>query len=333
MIDTDLSQQLHSLAATVNEPIDLVALHRRISVQSRRRSAVKVGFAGAGVAAVVGGLFVVREDRSGPAGGGLAAASSVASTATEATATALPDCAVVLAGLKAANSTAAAVVPKGVTTDPSVDSDLPEANFKGVVTILTFEGSRITFSADDPDIPPPTSDVATVDAATLWMDGATHLDTAPTLQVGQHLGLATAVGSDGVDRVIFVDVGSVSVEANVADTKLDDDQVVPADSTTVDASGAPVRIVLPGPSLPPGPTEKARATVIGVDAASINVTIVDASGQERTVAIDLASTQFYAGDTQCVPGALAVGTELGVAYHFDDAGAIVSDAVMVMPSA
>jgi hypothetical protein len=34
-----------------------------------------------------------------------------------------------------------------------------------------------------------------------------------------------------------------------------------------------------------------------------------------------------------VPGALAVGTELGVAYHFDDAGAVVSDAVKLMPSA
>ena len=151
MIDNGLSQQLHSLAATVNEPVDLFALHRRISVQSRRRAAVKVGFAGAGVAAVVGGLFVVRDERSGPAGGGLAAASSVASTATQATTTtASPDCAVVLAGLEAANSTAAAVVPKAITTDPSPASDLPEAGFKGIVTILTTAGSQITFSNDDP---------------------------------------------------------------------------------------------------------------------------------------------------------------------------------------
>jgi hypothetical protein len=310
MIDTDLSQQLHSLAATVNEPIDLVALHRRISVQSRRRAAVKVGFAGAGVAAVVGGLFVVRDDRSGPAGGGLAASSSVASAATKATTAASPDCAVVLAGLQTANSTAAAIVPKGITTDPSPAGDSPEANFKGVVTILTTDGSHITFSTDDPEATPPTSGVAIVDGATLWMDGATHLDTAPTIQVGQHLGLATAAGADGVDRVIFVDIGSISVEAKVA-----------------------VRIVLPGPSLSPGPTEKSRGTVVGADATSISVTVVDASGQERTLAVDLASTPFYAGDTQCVPGALVVGAEIGVAYHFDDAGAVVSDAVMLIPSA
>ena len=333
MIDTDLSQQLHSLAATVNEPIDLVALRRRISVQSRRRAAVKVGFAGAGVAAVVGGLFVVRDDRSGPAGGGLAAASSVASTASQATTTASPDCAVVLAALQAANSTAAAIVPKVVTTDPSANSDLPEANFKGVVTILTIDGSQITFSSDDPEATPPTSGVAIVDATTLWMDGATQLDTASTLQVGQHLGLATAAGSDGVDRVIFIDVGSVSVEANVADTKPADNKVQPANSTTVDASGTPVKIVLPGASLSPGPTEKSRGTVVGADATSISATVVDATGQERTFAIDLASTLFYAGDTQCVPGSLAVGAEIGVAYHFDDAGAVVSDAVMLMPSA
>jgi hypothetical protein len=333
MIDTDLSQQLHSLAATVNEPIDLVALHRRISVQSRRRAAVKVGFAGAGVAAVVGGLFVVREDRSGPASGGLAAASSVASTATQATTTASPDCAVVVAGLQAANSTAAAIVPKGVTNDPSTNNDLPEANFKGVVTILTVDGSQITFSSDDPKVTLPTSGVAIVDATTLWMDGATHLDTAPSLQVGQHLGLATSAGSDGVDRVIFVDIGSVSVDAKVADAKPDDNKLEPAKPTTVDASGASVQIDLPGDSLPPGPTEKSRGTVVGTEATSISVTVVDATGVERTVAVDLASTPFYAGDTQCVPGALAVGAEVGVAFHFDEAGAVVGDAVILLPSA
>ena len=334
MIDTDLSQQLHSLAATVNEPIDLVALHRRISVQSRRRAAVRVGFAGAGVAAVVGGLFVVRDERSGPAGGGLAASSSVASTATQEPTTASPDCAVVLAELKTANSRAAAQAPKSVTTDPSTNSDLPEANFKGLVTILTIDGPQITFSSDEP-LAPPTSGVAVVDATTLWMDNATPLDAAQTLQVGQHVGLATAAGSDGVDRVIFIDVGSVSVEANVADTKPDDDKVEPANSTTVDASGAPAQIILPGASLPTGPTEKSRGTVVGSDASSISVTVVDATGQERTFAIDRASTTFYAGDTQCVPGAdaLAVGAEIGVAFHFDNAGAVVSDAVMVMPSA
>ena len=118
----------------------------------------------------------------------------------------------------------------------------------------------------------------------------------------------------------------VSVAPKVADTK-------PADSTTVDASGAPAKTALPGPSLPAGPTEKSRGTVVGVDATSISVTVVDAAGQERTIAIDLASTLFYAGDTQCMPGALAVGSEVGVAYHFDDAGAVVSDAVMLIPSA
>jgi hypothetical protein len=326
MIDTDLSQQLHSLAATVDEPIDLVALHRRISVQRRRRAAVKVGFAGAGVAAVVGGLFVVGHDGSGPAGGGLAASSTAASDAAQPT-TALPDCAVVLAGIQTANSTAAAVVPKGPAIDPSPAGDSPEANFKGAVTILTTDGSQITFSADDPGAPP-TSGVAVVDEATRWMDGATQLDAAPTVQVGQHVGLATAAGTDGVDRVIFLDIGPISVEA---DTKPADSKVVPADSTGVDPSGAAAKVVLPGPALPPGPTEKARGTVVGADATSISVTVADASGQEKTFAVDLASTPFYAGDTQCAPGALAVGAEVGVAYHFDDAGAVVGDAVMLIP--
>jgi hypothetical protein len=147
------------------------------------------------------------------------------------------------------------------------------------------------------------------------MDGTTHLDAAPTIQVGQHLGLATAAGADGVDRVIFVDIGSISVDTKMADP-----------------SEAPVQTVLPGPSLPPGPTEKSRGTVVGADATSISVTVVDSTGQERTFAVDVASTPFYAGDTQCVPDPLAVGAEVGVAYHYDAVGAVVSDAVMLIPS-
>ena len=237
-----------------------------------------------------------------------------------------------LAELQTANATAAVKPPKDVTTDPSANSDLPEANFKGGVTILTIDGSQITFSSDDPT--PPTSGVAIVDATTLWMDGATQLDTPPTLQVGQHLGLATAAGSDGVDRVIFVDIGSVTVDAAVDDTKLGDNKMEPANSTTVDASGVPdAKIVVPGASVQPGPTDKTRGTVVDSDATSISVTIIDATGQEQTVPVDLASTVFYAGDTQCVPNALPVGSEVGVAYHLDEAGAVVSDAVMLIPSA
>ncbi|MEY2522931.1 MAG: hypothetical protein QOJ66_1496, partial [Ilumatobacteraceae bacterium] len=100
MIDHDLSNELNALAATLDEPFDIAALHRRIAVQSRRRAAVKVGFAGAGVVAVVGGLVMVQE-RPGPAQSGLAAASSLASSP----AAALPDCDAVLAALRPAKST------------------------------------------------------------------------------------------------------------------------------------------------------------------------------------------------------------------------------------
>ena len=36
MPDDDLSRELHSLVETVDEPIDLQALHRRMSVHGRR---------------------------------------------------------------------------------------------------------------------------------------------------------------------------------------------------------------------------------------------------------------------------------------------------------
>jgi len=303
----------------VNEPVDLVALHRRIAVQSRRRTAVKVGLTGAGVAAVVGGLFVIRDERSGPTGEGLAAASSIASTATQPTTTALPDCAVVLAGMQAANPTEAAIAAKDAVAakDLSADtssreSDLPEANFKGIVPILTIDGSQITFSPVDPKDSPPTSGVAIIDGDTRWMDGSTQLGVEPTIEVGQQVGLATAADSSGVDRAIFIDISTV--EDKDAESKPDKS------------------IDLPGPSLPPGPTGKARGTVIASDATSVTVTIADTSGQDTTITIDLAGTPFYAGDTTCDPGALAVGTVLGVAYHLGSDGAVVTDAAMVLPA-
>ena len=307
MIDHDLSHQLHSLAATVDEPVDLAALRRRISIHGRRRAVAKAGFAGAGVAAVVGGLLVVRE-RPTPAESMLPAASPVASSAAQVEPTAaLPDCAVVLAGLRAAQTTPDTAPPKEVRTDTSAAADF---GFKGIVTIVAIDGPQLTFRNDDPNIAPPTG-VATLDAATVWMDGPTQLDSPPTLQVGQQLGLATAVAADGVNHVLFIDV---SASAGVGENSAPDK-----------------KIVEPGITLPPGPTAKSRGTITAVDAASITATLDDVSGQARTVAIDLATTTFYAGNTLCTPGSPTVGEQIGVAYHFDDAGNVVSDAVLLLP--
>ena len=328
MIDYDLSHQLHSLAATVDEPFDLAALHRRISVQSRRRSVVKVGFAGAGVAAVVGGLFVIREERPGPAANGL----PVASSASQVEPTTLPGCDVVLAGLRA-KSTQDTVAPKDNPTDTSAFAgDVPRVDFKGIVTILTIDGPQLTFRSDEPKVAPPTGGAASLDAATVWVDGPTNLDTPPTLHVGEQLGLATTPASDGVHHVVFIDVGASAVvdEKPAPGKKL----TTPAGSSTAtsDPSATPdTNIVVPGATLSPGPTEKSLGTITTVDAASITVTLDDRSGQTRTFAIDLANTPFLAGDTSCVPGSLTVGTALGVAYHFDDAGNVVSDSVLLIP--
>ena len=325
MIDQDLSNELHSLAATVSEPFDLAALHRRIAVQSRRRAAVKVGFAGAGVAAVVGGLFVVQE-RPGPAESGLAAASSLASSPPSA----LPDCDAVLAALRPAKSTPDSGVPKDATTDPSASAgDVQGRGFKGIVTILTVDGPRLTFHVDEPNNATPTEADGTIDAETEWVDGQTHLDSPPTLQVGEQLGLATKPDSDGVDHVLIIDVSArASVDeqpANEPDKKL-------ATAEKADPSAeVNATVELPGPSLPPGPTEKSMGTIATVDASSITVTLTDQSGQTRTFAIDLATTPVYAGDSVCVPGPLTVGQQIGVAYHFDDAGNVISDAAMLMP--
>lgn len=331
MIDHDLSHQLHSLAATVDEPFDLAALHRRISVHSRRRAAVKVGFAGAGVAVVVGGLFVVREERPGPVDIELPATSPLATSTSQVEPTTLPDCAVVLAGLQAAKTTPDTVVVNDIPTDTSASAgDEPGSGFKGTVTILAIDGPRLTFRSDEPNTP--TSGTGTLDAATVWFDGSTQLDSPPTLQVGEHVGLGKRLASDGLDHVVFVDV---SESAGVDGMPAPDKRLSTTAGSSTAVSDPPAtpdtKIVVPGPTLPPGPTEKSVGTITGTDATSINVTLDDRSGQATTFAIDLASTPFYAGDTRCVPGSLTVGTTLGVAYHFDDAGSVISDDVMLMP--
>jgi hypothetical protein len=303
MIDHDLSDQLHSLAATVDEQFDLAALHRRISMHSRRRAVVKVGFAGAGVAALVGGLFVVREKR--PAESGLAASP----TTSQVEPTALPACDVVLAGLRATAAKPDDAAAKEIPPDTSASGgDEATGGFKGIVTILSIDGPQLTFRTDEPKVVPATTSVATVDAATVWVDGTTQLDAPPTLHVGEQLGLASKPASDGVDQVVFIDVGATSA-----------------------ASQPDAKTAVPGPTLPPGPTAKSRATITAVDGTSITVSLDDTSAPTKTAEIDVASTMFYAGDTACAPGSLTVGTALGVAYHLGDTGDVIADTVMLIP--
>jgi hypothetical protein len=178
----------------------------------------------------------------------------------------------------------------------------------------------------------PTKGVGTVDAETEWVDGQTPLDSPPTLQVGEQLGLATRPDSDGVDHVDFIDVSatassSVDVDENPA-TAVDKKLKAAAES---DPSATTDSTVVAGAILPPGPTEKSLGTITTVDASSITVNLDDQSGQARTVVVDLATTPFYAGDSVCVPGSLAVGEQVGVAFHFDDAGNLISDAAMLVP--
>ena len=197
------------------------------------------------------------------------------------------------------------------------------------MTIVAVDGPRVTFRNDEPEATPPTSGVGTLDAATIWVDGGTRLTSPPALQVGQQLGLATTQDSAGVDHIAFIDLS-----ARGGDKPLDKTAAPPAgDSTgpTDRSAKADEQGAVPGPQLKPGPTDKSMATITAVDATSITVMLDDAAEPARTFAIDLATTPFYAGDAPCVPGALTVGQAIGVAYHFDDAGALVSDVALLVP--
>ena len=343
MIDHDISHQLHSLAATVDERLDLTALHRRITLHNRRRASVRVGFAGAGVAAVVGGLFVVTNERSAPSQGGFASAPveptavpSESAPAIEDPST-LPGCATVLADV-AAQPTSGSEVPK-IPDNPASAEELSVRGYKGIVTITAVEGPQLSFDVIEPTV---STGAGVVDDATEWVDGETPLATPPTLEVGQQLGLATEPDADGVDHVIFADVSAVpDGEPNGDDKPLvagatmsaaESEKAAAVDAAGPDADKTPAGATEgPNVSVPGEPTEKTSATITAADATTLTASLEDRLGQPVTVTIDIATTPFYADGTVCTPGVLAVGDEIGVAYHLGDGGIIVADAVMLLP--
>jgi hypothetical protein len=306
MIDPAVSDRLHDLAASVDPSFDLAGLHRRIASRARRRHAVKVGVASAGVAAMVGGLVAVREHGPGPSISGPARAAGEP--------TLLEGCDVVLARVRAAIPTPLEEAVKPIEAEATTtDGAFDERGFKGIVTVLSVDGTQLTFRADDADPAAVTSGAAVVDAATSWVDGGVALAAPPTLDVGEQIGLATIPGADGIERVLLVDIGPSAPQVNDPSA---------ASKTPPDA---------PAPDVAPGATGKSMATVSNVDPASVTVTLTDESAPTVPVTIDVAETPFYAGNTQCTPGPMALGTPLGVGYHVGDAGQVIADIVILMP--
>ncbi len=308
MIDTDLSHRLHELAASVDPRFDAVGLRRRIASRARRRQAVKVGVAGAGVAAMVGGLVAVREHGPG-ASNGVAAAGPASGSGDP---IALEACDVVLTHVRAAIPTPDVAATKPVDPNPTADErGFDERGFKGMVTLLSVDGTQVTFRVDDADPAAVTSGAAVLEPTTSWVDAGVPLVAPPALAVGESIGLATTPGADGVDHVLLVDIGAPAPPVDEPESK------TPPDS--------------PDPDVAPAAVGKSMATVSSVDPTSITVALTDESAPTSPVTIDPAATPFYAGNTQCAPGALTVGTQLGVGYHIGDAGQVVADIVILMP--
>ena len=340
MTDLDLSHQLHSLAATVVEPLDLGALHRRITFDHRRRAVAKVGVAGAGVAALVGGLVVVRDQRTGTPTSGAAVTPSGPVDSTAPAPATLPDCDAALADLRATLPPGAQDVGPSSDGSASPTADDIELGFKGFATILAIDGSTLTFAGDDSgdDSGDGTGDgtsasfTAVLDSTSLWVDNGTTLDVAPTLQVGQHVVIATTAVAGAADHVVFVDVGTPPLvdvtapddpkigEPGIGGYSTPDDESLVVRDSALDS--------LPADLPTDRPTDKALGTITAVDAAAFTVTLDDDS---TTVVGDLASSTFYVGETVCAPAALVVGTAVGVASHIDASGNPVADSVSFLP--
>jgi hypothetical protein len=259
---------------------------------------------------MVGGLVAVREHGPGASTG--AAAAEPASGSGEPST--LEACDVVLTRVRAAIPTPDVAAAKPADANATADErGFDERGFKGMVTVLSVDGTHVTFRVDEADPAAVTSGAAVLEPTTSWVDAGVPLAAPPSLAVGESIGLATTPGADGADHALLVDVGDPAPPV---------DEPAEASKTPPDS---------PDPNVAPAAIGKSMATVSGVDPTSITVTLTDESAPPSPVTIDPATTPFYAGNTQCAPGALTVGTPLGVGYHLGDAGQVVADIVILMP--
>jgi hypothetical protein len=195
---------------------------------------------------------------------------------------------------------------KSGATTGTASADTPAIDFKGIVSIAAIDGSTIKVNEEESKSNPPASRTVIIDTATVWRNGPTTLDTAAPLHIGDTIGLAALAASDGIEHAVVVDIGATT-------------------PTNPDAS-----IKLPGPTLAPGPTSKALATITAATDTSITVTVHGGDDDGKTATADTTSTPFYTNDGTCRPTDLAVGTEVGIAFHLDETSGVVADAILLI---
>jgi len=203
----------------------------------------------------------VQDERSGRAGPG-----SAASSAAQPASAPLTDCATAVADFSAAQ--AAAADKPGASEPPSADGTTSE--FTVIVTIAAVDGQQITFTNDQPESSPPTSNVALLDDTTEWSDDGAPLEAPPTLAVGQQVALATSEAGDGVNHVSFIDVGAdaagdgaaLEAKGQMADEKAKRAQDDTSDSGEPDSAATkdPEPVVDSDSSMVPDATGKSRGT-------------------------------------------------------------------------
>jgi len=324
MMTDDLTTQLDALASDVDTAMDLAALHRRISRDRRGRTGLRFGAAAVGAVALVGALVVVSANRPGTVDNPPAAAGT-----TSPPEGGLVECAAMLAAQQAVPKVPSGAERQRGSGDGAI-AYLPEADFKGEATILGVDGAHLTFQVEASDLTSADLREGIVDDSTVWLAGEARLDAALTLHAGDRIGVATALGADGAEHVVFIDTQPSAAPAK--ELPADAKAAVAGesgDTTVADSQGGTVDA--PGPVLPPGPTRKAIATVTGVGGTSISMSIDEGADAATIATAALPTTPFYAGDVRCAPSTLAVGSSVALAYHFDSAGQIVTDAVMVLP--
>jgi hypothetical protein len=319
----------------MDSTVDLPTLHRRMRLHARRRATARVGLAGAGVAAMAGGLFVVR-NQTAPAG----TTAVLPASTPAATPPTMPACADVPARAQGKDPADGAEAAKqadangGAGATTSLGKEEFTIGFKGIVTLTSVDGDQLAFTIDDPQTTPAGQRTALIDADTEWRNADVTLDAPAALTVGQTVGIATEQTADGVDHVLVVDlsgmdkpdtvatIGSGPTEETASAEELAAKKAAAGANVAADAeksatlASEAVSVESPYPA---GVTDKSPGKISAVDGSTVTVEI----GDVGAATIDLTVTSAFVGDTRCEPGVLTTGTQVGVLYHFDGTTAVV----------
>jgi hypothetical protein len=312
-------------AAMPDDPHRVERIHARARRLRSRRRARRVTAMAASGAALIATLVAVRSSTlhvsNQPAAAEPASVEAspppTAPPSSVASAPAMPTCAAALAavapGAPAPPKPSTGSLPAEAGPDPPADAakqataDAADAanhaidgvrGIKGKGTIAAADETSVTITVDPSDPAAPPEITATIATDIEYLDGDTMVDAQPALHTGDRVFFATKQADDDSYQLIYLQVHPTEADVDPDATVDPKDKAARAGDDSGDIKGS--------------------ATVTGVDADSITVTLADGplAGRELSAAIG-PNTVYTVGTQRCVEPELATGTTVSVLLHRD----------------